>query len=60
VVAGLISRARQADSPASADQRAEATRLAEVRAVLAEFDWEFVDRQLALERIERIVTAGQS
>ena len=35
-------------------------RLAEVRAVLAEFDWEFDDRQLALERIERIVTAGQS
>jgi hypothetical protein len=33
--------------------------LAEVRQLLAEFDWEFHDRQLALEAIERIVTGGQ-
>jgi hypothetical protein len=33
--------------------------LAEVRAVLAGFDWEFDDRQLALEEIERIVTGDQ-
>jgi hypothetical protein len=38
----------------SAQARAEATRLAEIRAVLADFDWEFDDRQFALERIERI------
>ncbi|MGO9080381.1 MAG: hypothetical protein ACLQDY_15285 [Streptosporangiaceae bacterium] len=30
--------------------------LAEVRAVLAAFDWEHDDRQYALEKIERIVT----
>jgi hypothetical protein len=35
-----------------------AAQLAEVRAVLAAFDWEFDDRQLALEAIERIV-AGE-
>jgi hypothetical protein len=34
--------------------------LAEVRAVLAGFDREFDDRQLALEAIERIVTGGES
>jgi hypothetical protein len=33
-------------------------RLAEIRAVLEAFDWEFDDRQLALERIEQI--AGES
>jgi hypothetical protein len=33
--------------------------LAEIRAVLAGFDWEFDDRQLALEEIERIVTGDQ-
>jgi hypothetical protein len=34
--------------------------LAEVRAVLAGFDWEHHDRQLALEAIERIVTGSES
>jgi hypothetical protein len=34
--------------------------LASVRAVLDGFDWEFDDRQYALERIERIVTGGES
>jgi hypothetical protein len=38
--------------------RDEARQLAEVRQLLAEFDWEFHDRQLALEAIERIVTGG--
>ncbi len=33
----------------------ETRQLAEVRKVLADFDWEFDDRQLALEAIERIV-----
>ncbi len=36
----------------------EARQLAEVRKVLADFDWEFDDRQLALEAIERIVYEG--
>jgi hypothetical protein len=35
---------------------AEARMVGEVRAVLAAFDWEHDDRQLALEAIERIVT----
>jgi hypothetical protein len=35
--------------------RPEAGKLAEVRAVLAAFDWERDDRQYALEHIERIV-----
>lgn len=36
----------------------EVERLVAVRALLAGFDWEFHDRQLALEEIERIVTGG--
>ena len=40
--------------------RDETRQLAEVRQLLAAFDWEFHDRQLALEAIERIVTGGQS
>ena len=43
-----------------AERQDEGRQLAEVRAVLAEFDWEFHDRQLALEAIERIVTGGES
>jgi hypothetical protein len=38
--------------------RDAARRLAQIREVLAHFDWEFHDRQLALERIEQI--AGES
>ncbi|HEV8274891.1 MAG TPA: hypothetical protein VGQ26_04235 [Streptosporangiaceae bacterium] len=41
-----------------AERQAETSRLAEIRDVLAAFDWEHHDRQLALERIEQI--AGQS
>jgi hypothetical protein len=42
------------------DQAAEDTRrLAEIRALLARFDWEHDDRQLALEAIERIADGGQ-
>jgi hypothetical protein len=37
----------------------ETGKLAEIRAVLAAFDWEFHDRQLALERIEQIA-GGES
>ncbi|HEV8276295.1 MAG TPA: hypothetical protein VGQ26_11450 [Streptosporangiaceae bacterium] len=39
-------------------QQDPAGRLAQIRQVLAHFDWEFHDRQLALERIEQI--AGES
>ena len=39
------------EQPADDDAR----RLAEVRAILAAFDWETDDRQLALEAIKRIV-----
>lgn len=42
-----------------AERQDEARQLAEVRAVLAAFDWERSDRQLALEAIERIVTGGE-
>ena len=35
-----------------------AAQIAEIRAILAAFDWEFDDRQLALEAIERIVSEG--
>jgi hypothetical protein len=41
-----------------AERQDGARQLAEVRAVLAAFDWEFDDRQYALEHIERIVTGG--
>jgi hypothetical protein len=36
----------------------DARRLAEIRDLLAHFDWEYHDRQLALEAIERIVEGG--
>jgi hypothetical protein len=42
-----------------AQRQDEDRQLAEVRQLLAEFDWEFHDRQLALEAIERIVTGGE-
>jgi uncharacterized protein YneR len=35
-------------------------RLDRIRVVLAKFDWEHDDRQLALEAIERIVEGGQA
>lgn len=47
------------DLLAALDGQAEdddARRLREIRELLAHFDWEFHDRQLALEAIERIVT----
>jgi hypothetical protein len=43
------------------DQAAGDTRrLDRIRAVLAGFDWEHDDRQLALEAIERIADGGQA
>ena len=41
-----------------AERQDEARQLAQVRQLLADFDWEFADRQYALEAIERIVTGG--
>jgi hypothetical protein len=38
----------------------DARRLREIRALLAHFDWEYHDRQLALEAIERIAEDGQA
>jgi hypothetical protein len=43
-----------------AGRQDEARQVAEVRAVFAAFDWEFDDRQYALEAIERIVTGSES
>ena len=43
-----------------AERQDGARQLAEVRAVLEGFDWEFDNRRLALERIERIVTGGRN
>jgi hypothetical protein len=43
-----------------AERQEDTRRLAEIRAVLAGFDWEFHDRQLALEEIDRIATGGES
>jgi hypothetical protein len=42
-----------------AERQDDARQLAEVRALLEAFDWEFADRQYALEAIERIVTGGE-
>jgi TorA maturation chaperone TorD len=42
-----------------AERQDDARQLAQVRQLLADFDWEFADRQLALEAIERIVTGGE-
>jgi hypothetical protein len=43
-----------------AERQDESRQLAEVRQVLAAFDWEHDDRQYALEHIERIVTGSES
>ncbi len=54
-LADVLSELSRTELPAAHS----ATRLAEIqmtdiRAILAAFDWEFDDRQLALERIEQI------
>jgi hypothetical protein len=50
--------AERQDDAVTADLT-ESRQLAEVRQLLADFDWEFADRQYALEAIERIVTGGE-
>jgi hypothetical protein len=52
IIDGLAGREDQ--------ELAEAGQLAQVRALLAAFDWSVDDRQYALEAIERIVTGGTS
>jgi hypothetical protein len=42
------------EETAAADPGPDGEKLAAIREVLAHFDWEFHDRQLALERIEQI------
>ena len=42
------------------DDAEDTRRLDRIRVVLAKFDWEHDDRQLALEAIERIVEDGQA
>jgi len=56
VIAGLITRACEAGL---GDVAEDSRRLAEIRALLARFDWEHDDRQYALEAIERIADGGQ-
>jgi hypothetical protein len=54
------SRRQLAAVLAAVDGQADAEgRLARIRQVLAEFDWEFHDRQLALEAIDRIQAGGE-
>ena len=38
----------------------DTSRLGEIRGLLARFDWEHDDRQLALEAIDRIIDGGQA
>jgi hypothetical protein len=41
------------------ERQARTRQLTRIRAVLDSFDWEFDDRQLALEEIGRIVAGGE-
>jgi hypothetical protein len=50
---------KAAGEPAADDPSEGARRLAGIRALLARFDWEHDDRQLALEAVERIAEGGQ-
>jgi hypothetical protein len=57
----LASLADLAERLAGEGQANEDTRrLNRIREVFAHFNWEFHDRQLALEAIERIVEGGQA
>jgi hypothetical protein len=55
-LAGRLERTGGGEDQAAEDTR----RLAGIRDVLAGFDWEYDDRQLALEAVERIVEGGQA
>jgi hypothetical protein len=59
--AAALERAGGTDTAARPGTAAEDTRrLDRVRVLLARFDWEHDDRQLALEAIDRIVDGGQA
>jgi hypothetical protein len=55
----LVARAQVHATLALAATAEDTRRLDAIRAVLAAFDWEKDDRQLALEAIERITDGGQ-
>jgi hypothetical protein len=57
----LAELADTAERLAGEEQAGEDTRrLGEIRALLAGFDWEYHDRQLALEAIDRIADGGRA
>ena len=55
-LAGIVERLDGDEDQGDEDTR----RLDRIRVVLAKFDWEHDDRQLALEAIERITEGGQA
>jgi hypothetical protein len=55
----LIARAQVHATLALAAAAEDTRRLNAIREVLGRFNWEFHDRQLALEAIDRIVGGGQ-
>jgi hypothetical protein len=55
-LAAIAERLGDAEDQAAEDTR----RLGEIRALLARFDWEHDDRQLALEAVDRIADGGQA
>jgi hypothetical protein len=55
-----IARAQVHATLALAAAAEDTRRLDRIRVVLAKFDWEHDDRQLALEAIDRIVDGGQA
>ena len=61
--AGYAAALKAAGEPGAAagpgSEAGDTRRLAAIRAVLARFDWEHDDRQLALEEIDRIAGGGQ-
>ncbi len=57
--AAAIKAAGPQAVPVPAAVTEDTRRLSAIREVLSHFDWEFHDRQLALEAIERIVDGGQ-
>jgi hypothetical protein len=60
VYAAALERAGEPDAAGEPGTAAEdSRRLDRIRVLLARFDWEHDDRQLALEAIERIVDGGQ-
>lgn len=58
-LADMLGYLLAAPVPAAQDST-EARKLAGIRAILAGFDWEWHDRQLALEAIERIVLGEEA